>query len=70
MIVGCLLFSLLVAPFAWAGFDEGLRAYEKGDFATALREFRLAADQGNASAQSHLGSMYHEGNGVPQNYAE
>ena len=70
MAAGCILFSLFVAPFAWAGFDEGMQAYNKGDYATALREFRLLADQGNAGAQSHLGNMYHEGNGMPQSYAE
>ncbi len=27
----------LTAP-AWAGFDEGLAAYDRGDYATALRK--------------------------------
>ena len=37
---------------------------------TALRLWRLAAEQGEALAQSSLGVMYHEGRGVPQDYAE
>ena len=28
----------LAAP-AWAGWDEGVAAYERGDYATALEEF-------------------------------
>ncbi len=27
----------LTAP-AWAGFDEGMAAYDRGDYATALRK--------------------------------
>lgn len=36
----------------------------------ALRLWRLAAEQGNASAQHNLGAMYDKGRGVPQDYAE
>ncbi len=50
--------------------DEGEAAYERGDYATALREFRVLATQGNAPAQFSLGIMYYEGRGVPQDYAE
>ncbi|MEE8141682.1 MAG: sel1 repeat family protein, partial [Planctomycetota bacterium] len=38
--------------------------------ATALTEFRLLAQQGNASAQSNLGFMYSEGQGVLQDYVQ
>ena len=55
--------------FCWAGFDEGVRAHERGDYATVLREFRLLADQGHAAAQHNLGVMYAKGQGVPQDYA-
>ena len=44
----------LAAP-AWAGFDEGLAAYHRGDYATALREMRPLANQGDADAQFNLG---------------
>jgi hypothetical protein len=30
----------------------------------------MAAEQGNAEAQNNLGVMYHEGQGVPQDYSE
>ena len=35
-----------------------------------MKWYRLAADQGNASAQFNLGVMYAKGEGVPQDYAE
>ncbi len=59
----------LTAP-AWAGWDEGLAAYDRGDYAAALREWRPLAKQGVADAQYNLGVMYRKGHGVPQDYAE
>ncbi|MCH8098520.1 MAG: sel1 repeat family protein [Proteobacteria bacterium] len=59
----------LTAP-AWAGVDEGVVAYNRGDYATALREWRPLAEQGDAEAQFNLGLMYYKGRGVPQDYAE
>jgi uncharacterized protein len=40
------------------------------NYAEALKWYRLAADQGNASAQNNLGGMYAAGRGPPQDYAE
>ncbi len=59
----------LMAP-AWAGFYKGVAAYNRGDYATALREYRKAAEQGVADAQFNLGLMYGNGHGVPQDYAK
>ncbi len=61
---------LLIAPVAHAGLDEGVAARDRGDYATALREFTTLAEQGNAQAQAHLGLMYTKGQGVPHNFAE
>ena len=63
------LMFCLAAP-ALAGLDEGKDAYGRGDYATALREWRPLAGQGDADAQYNLGLMYHSGKGVPQDYAE
>ena len=35
-------------------FDNGFKAYENGDFATAMKEWRPLAEQGDASAQYNL----------------
>ncbi len=63
------LLFVLAAP-AWAGLDEGVAAYERGDYAMALREFRVLAAQGDAAAQYNLGVMYDDGRGVTQADAE
>ena len=52
------------------GFDEGLRAYKKSDYGTALAKFRPLAEQGDADAQFYMGGMYATGRGVPQDYQE
>ncbi len=51
-------------------FDDGVVAFERGDYASAMRLFRLAANQGDPEAQISLGFMYAEGQGVPQDDAE
>jgi uncharacterized protein len=50
--------------------EDGIAAYQRGDFASALRLFQPLAEQGDASAQSNLGVMYEQGRGVAQNYRE
>ena len=66
-VVGALLFS---AGSAWADFDDGVAAYERGDFATAVQEFRALAEQGVAEAQGQGDAIYDEGYGVPKNDVE
>ena len=46
--------------------DEALGAYDKGDFATALKDLQLLAGRGSATAEIDLGAMYHDGKGVTQ----
>jgi len=55
---------LLLASSAYAGFDEGVAALKRADFATALAELRPAAEQGNALAQVYVGSLYENGRGT------
>ncbi len=66
----CAGFTLGLTAPAWAGLDEGVAAYHRGDYATALREWRPLAKQGNAKAQYNLGIMYNNGLAVPQDYAK
>ena len=60
----------LSGPAYAQDWDKGLAAYQAGDYATALREWRPLAEQGNAMAQYVLGVMYRDGQGVPQDYRE
>ena len=69
LLLAVILFACLVAP-AWADFRDGWVAFEEGDYATAFREWKPLAKQGDASAQYNLGHMYYEGKGVPQDFAE
>ena len=62
------LFTL--AGAAWAGSDQGMAAYKRSDYSTALRELQPLAEQGDAGSQLYLGFMYSNGQGVAQNYAE
>lgn len=57
----------LVVP-AWADFQAGMDARNRGNFAKALREWRPLAEQGDARAQYYLGLLYEKGDGVPQDY--
>ncbi len=66
----CAGFTLGLTAPAWAGLKEGAAAQKRGDYATALRELRPLAEQGNAKAQYNLGVMYDKGRGVPQDYAK
>ena len=61
---------MLLATPAWAGFEEGLATAKRGDYASALREFRPLAEQGDAAAQYNLGVIYAKGESVPKDYAE
>ena len=66
-VVVALLFG---AGSAWADLDDDLTSYQRGDYATALQEWRPLAEQGDADAQTLIGMMYNEGLGVPKNDAE
>ncbi|MEL0206452.1 MAG: tetratricopeptide repeat protein, partial [Alphaproteobacteria bacterium] len=63
------LLTLLSAPALGADFDKGVSAFQRGDYATALREWTPLAEQGHVEAQYILGVMYSIGQGVEQDYA-
>ena len=71
-IVALALLAALPGTPVVAGqtFEEAAAAYERGDYATAMRGFLVHAEQGNADAQGNLGLMYDFGKGVPQDYQE
>lgn len=56
--------------YTWTGSDDSLKEYIKGDYTAAEKQFRKAAEQGDASAQHNLAIMYDTGKGVPQDDAE
>ena len=65
------LLALALFGVARAGpLEDGQAAYQKGDYATAMRILQPLAAQGNASAQGRLGAIYAQGLGVPQNLGQ
>ncbi|HKH00994.1 MAG TPA: sel1 repeat family protein [Bradyrhizobium sp.] len=72
MIIGGLFLAaqILGSLGALAGpWEDGMAAYNRGDYVPAMRVFRAMAEQGNAKAQSVLGVMYRRGEGVSRNSA-
>ena len=64
-----LIVSAAAAPAIAGPFEDGNAAYQRGDYAKALRLWRPLAENGNARAQWGLGAMYNFGWGVTQDYA-
>jgi len=64
-VVAALAASAVAGPL-----EDAVAAFNRADFATALRGLRPLADRGNGTAQSKLGFMFELGLGVPENYVE
>jgi len=61
---------LALAPaVADAAFEDGVAAYQIGDFSRALEIWRPLAEDGDAAAQFNLGIMYRQGEGLSRDYA-
>lgn len=69
-LAGFVLAVMLTSGAVAGPLEDAWAAYERGDYATALRLWRPLAEQGNAIAQSNLGFIYDSGQGVPQDHAE
>src|SRR4051812_7766262 len=64
--VGATVIMLAIPGAAVADdWSDAAAAYERQEYATALRLWRPLAEQGNADAQFDLGGMYETGQGVP-----
>ena len=56
--------SFLAATAARADFEAGWRAYQQGDFSTAMGQWEPLAQQGDPAAQFNVGVLFHDGRGV------
>lgn len=63
-----IIVPLLFSTPAGAGWDEGMAASQKGDHKKAYEELLPIAEQGHVSAQTTIGVMYYNGQGVPVDY--
>jgi len=68
MMAITLLVTSGAVSFAQDLLSKGIASYSSGDYATALREFRLLAETGSTAGQWWLGSMWEMGEGVPQDF--
>ncbi|MBY0431135.1 MAG: sel1 repeat family protein, partial [Rhodospirillales bacterium] len=55
---------LLGGASAWADGDAAARAMQQHDYASALREWRPVAEQGDAAAQYNMGVIHYNGLGI------
>jgi hypothetical protein len=65
-----LLCLLLLAPhvISHAGFNDGVDAYLRKDYAKAFREWEPLAHRGDTDAARNLARLYLEGNGTVQDF--
>ena len=57
-------------PTAYAGPEEAAKAYRRGDYATAFKEFKALAEKGDPDAATMVGALYAEGRGTPRDYGQ
>jgi TPR repeat protein len=61
----CLFGTAVAGPL-----EDGLAAYDRGDYASAMALLRPLAEQGDVDGQANIGHLYETGRGVPQNYVQ
>jgi TPR repeat protein len=71
ILIGGVIMALADASGgALAGpWEDGMAAYNRGDYMPAIRLFRPLAEAGNPKAQSVIGVMYRKGEGVARSSA-
>ena len=52
------------------GWEDGWAAYDRGDYKAAIAAYKKAANQEHPWAQTMLGLMYKEGQGVARDYKQ
>jgi len=56
--------------FTSENYYQGKRAFDAGDYKTAVKFWQESANQGAPEAQFFMGSLHHGGFGVPKDYAK
>jgi TPR repeat protein len=69
MAAALLLNTGLISSAAAGPWEDGMAAYNRGDYVPAIRLFRPLAEAGNPKAQSVIGVMYRKGEGVAKSSA-
>jgi len=66
LLPGVLTIPVCSVVFAAPDLEAVKRSFEQTDYATALKEVKPLAEQGNPAAQLFLAKMYLKGQGVPK----
>lgn len=70
VLLALLLLGIAHVPTRAGPFEDGIAAYQRQDFATALRLWRPLAQQGHAYAANNLAVMFQNGDGVGKDFRE
>ncbi len=62
--------TTLASSLALADFEKGIAAYQANDLPLAYKEFRAAAEKGDADSQYNVALMYEKGIGVGKDEKE
>ena len=63
------VFAVATTPSLAGPWEDGMAAYNRGDYVPAIHVFHELAAAGNAKAQQILGVMYRRGQGVERSPA-
>ena len=66
-VLTALLILILISPVS-ASYEEGLKAAEKDDYATAFKKWKKLAQKGDVKVQATVAVLYHTGQGVTKSY--
>jgi len=69
-LVGVVIAVLLPGNAIAGALEDCAAAFDRQDYAAALQLCRPLAEQGDVRAQTSLGGMYYNGQGVQRDYAE
>jgi TPR repeat protein len=69
-LVGVVIAVLLPGNAIAGALEDCAAAFDRQDYAAALQLCRPLAEQGNVRAETRLGGMYYNGQGVQRDYAE
>ncbi|MDI1266740.1 MAG: hypothetical protein PS018_26105 [bacterium] len=64
VLIGSMVTTLLSGGAMAGPWEDGMVAYNRGDYLPAMRLIRPLAEQGNPKAQNQIGVMYRKGEGV------
>jgi tetratricopeptide (TPR) repeat protein len=68
-LVSAFVVAVTLSGVAMAGsWEDGVAAYQRSDYATALRLWQPLAEAGDPRAENNLGLLYEKGLGVAANY--